>query len=288
MDAPRAASFEHPAAQFQRQRHLLVFAAGHVDVLQKLPAALAGGNDALEECVKVVLFQRLHQARHARVLVVEVERTEDSPVRHPALEGRDGLFKVGLGDLTEHIAAQEARHLLHLHRDGRVVAGEVPMLAAGGHHRHRVALFREVVGDGFDDRVRILEIHGHKAAHRGGHLVQKPAGLSKVIVFGVLGDKRAVFGGNLSISKQRVKKRDQHDLKRRGGGKPAALEHGGSDHRIEAAHRLAQRLHARGDAADQGMRGFVFGGDGFELPKVHDEGLIIPLGVQRDDGVRPL
>ena len=109
MDAPRAASGEHAPAHLQRQRHFLIAAAGHVEVLQKFPAALAGGDQRAQERAHVVAFQRRHGLAHARGLVEEVEGAEDGAVGHAVFElGQGGVERFDVR-FRQHAHAQRLR-----------------------------------------------------------------------------------------------------------------------------------------------------------------------------------
>lgn len=80
---------------------------------------------------------------------------------------------------------------LHLLADGRVVVGQVAMVAARVDHAQRIALRGEIAGNRLHLRVLLFEIDRHHAADRRGHLIHQAARLAEIDVLHLLRDDGA-------------------------------------------------------------------------------------------------
>ncbi|MPN43228.1 hypothetical protein SDC9_190787 [bioreactor metagenome] len=126
------------------------------------------------------------------------------------------------------------------------------MAAAGIDHHQRVSAGGEIICNGLNIRLVLLEIDGHQAAHRAGHLVHQAAGLAKIMIFSVLGDLRPQDGGHFKFAVQAVEDGTKQHFEGRGGAQAAAGEHAGGNRGVKPADGKAQFLHPCRHAPHQG------------------------------------
>jgi len=119
----------------------------------------------------------------------------------------------------ELILAEAGGHCPHLPGDVRIVVGEIRVAGAGVHDAQGVARPGEVVLHLLHHGgSRVGKIDGHRAAHRGAHLVHQSAWLAKINIFRILANFRDFYRGYFIIVIKVRNDRSNQCLKRCGRG----------------------------------------------------------------------
>ena len=206
MDADRALTVEQLLAQRERKGHVLMLGrTQRRDVLELEPRRAAGVVDVGQERSKIVVSQRAHLEPDALILFKIVHRAQNGAVTAACAKGRKGSVERAFLHIVEDFLSEEGRDLFHLHRDGRVLVGEVRMACVGVDDAERMAAVGKVKVDLFHDGLLgVREVDEHEPSDRGRHLVHEPRGLSKIDVLGVLADLCNLDGRELVLKEQTV------------------------------------------------------------------------------------
>ena len=183
--------------------------------------------------------QSCRQPGHPLVFLKEMHRPQNCSVAHLAAQAGQPRVKFRRVYLPQHPAAKLRCHRSHLPRDGRVILSQVGMAPTGIHHIHRHTPAGKVAGQALHNRgLRAKKINGNRAAHRRSGLVHQAAGLTKVLIFGILAYARQCHRRNGPIIIQGILNLPQQQLKSRRGGQPGTGRNNGIGHTGKAAGRI--------------------------------------------------
>ena len=168
------------------------------------------------------------------------------------------------------MAAELRRHRLHLQWNGSVVLSQVGVAATGIHHIHRHAPAGKVAGQPlYNGHFGAQKVNAHSAAHCRGGLIHQTAGLTEILVLGVLSnarqrhrrDRPAVIQPALDLSQQQLK-----CCRRR---KPRTGRHRRGAYPCKAARRIALLPQSGKNASNQRRRMSPFSFIMRHIPPVH-------------------
>ena len=183
--------------------------------------------------------QSCRQPGHPLVFLKEMHRPQNCSVAHLAAQAGQPRVKFRRIYLPQHPAAKLRCHRSHLPRDGRVILSQVGMAPTGIHHIHRHTPAGKVAGQALHNRgLRAKKINGNRAAHRRRGLVHQAAGLTKVLIFGILAYARQCHRRNGPIIIQGILNLPQQQLKSRRRGQPGTGGNNGIGHTSKAAGRI--------------------------------------------------
>ena len=124
VDADSALAAQEMFGRRNGHGHLLVLlVTGGDNVLQVLPAALAGFAHQIEECGKIALPQGSDLFCHPVIVRIDMERAEDSPVAALFTALRQLCDKRLKGNIPQHLAAADSGHGAALIGDGGIFVG---------------------------------------------------------------------------------------------------------------------------------------------------------------------
>ena len=250
---------------------LMLLVTGRDDVLQILPATVAGGSHHLQKGIKIALAQGSHLLGHTVVIGVEVEGAQHSAVAALLAAGRN-ICKEGLkGHVPQHLAAAHSGHSAALVGDGGVLVGQVGVVCTGVQNAQRqtglgkVHLHRLHVGV-----CLVGKVDGDNVAHAGGHLIHQTTGLAKVHIFSPLADLCNGNGGDFFIHEAVVQNHTDQHLKCGRGRNAAALGHIGGNVHVQTGQLCAALTESLALAAQQGSSGVLLLLAGGQVIKVDD------------------
>ena len=258
---------------------LMLLVTGGDDVLQILPAAVAGGGHQLQKGIKVALAQGSYLLGHAVVVGVEVESTQHGAVAALLAASRN-ICKEGLERyVPQHLAAAHSGHSAALVGDGGVLIGQVGVVCTGVQNAQRQTGLGKVHLHRLHIRVCLVgKVDGDNVAHAGCHLIHQAAGLAKVHIFSPLTDLCNGDGGDLFGHEAVVQDHTDQHLKGGRGRNTAAFGHVGGDVHVQTRKLCAALTEGFALAAQQGSGGVLLLLAGGQVVKV-DDAQVVPLAL---------
>ena len=240
-----------------------------------------------QEGVKISLLQSLSLLLRPAVLLKEVHGPEHRPVAALLPQLRQGGPEGPLVHIPQELLAEVGGHRPHLPGDVRIVISKIRVAGAGVHDAQGVARPGEVVLHLLHHGgSRVGKIDGHRAAHRGAHLVHQSAGLAEVDVLRVLAHLGPLHRIQGPAAEEAVHDGGHQDLIGGGGGQAGAGQHRGGHIGVKAC-RTASQLHQPGRHSPHQRGGAVLLLlPDLQIPQVHLQG---GVALRPDpDQVRPV
>ena len=263
----------HPAADRKPQRNALSGVAERIAVLQQLIGASAALVDHLAELDDVACADGVERLFDAPVLIEEVYRAQDRPAAHLALQLGDVLPKLAFVYAAKRLCSHRRRYVFHLRTDGRILIGEVGVVAAGvGQDDVEIGESPFDIGDLkiFDG----LEVDVADPAKRDRTLIEQPARLAEVDVLGILSSSRLCDGVDRRAVVHDVEDLANEQLKTRRRADARPVEHVRGRRRGKTADVVAVLLVVRDDAAHERFALAVLVSVGQEIVNVNlDDGI---------------
>ena len=173
------------------------------------------------------MLEGLRLLSHPPVVVEYVHRPKDGPVSRRCPDLGQPAIKLRLVHITKIFLAENAADPMQLLRYRRIGPGKVGVIRAAVHYAQGIAAAAEIVLYALDDRLlSVFKVDIHHAAHAGGGLIHKAAGLAEVYIFRVLAYLGYLNGGELILKIKPVYYAPHQHLKGGGAGKAGAGQHG--------------------------------------------------------------
>ena len=144
----------------------------------------------LQKSGEIAGLQRPFFCQRPGVLGKIMDGTQGCAVSAGRTHRRQSRPEVRFGHLPQNALPQTAGCGLHLLPDGRKLAGQLAVAAAGvghaeGHPRREQTIRMDLLNDRLP---RVGKVGKDHPAHRAGQLIQQAAGFAEVGIFGILAD----------------------------------------------------------------------------------------------------